>query len=438
MAGINHDQFHDEIPVIDGNIWGPGVDAPAPEGDPTLLDADERGVLDVDALYGLVYSVPQILTHVLNHANFYEDPPTLSSFWRAAVFVTSFADITDESAIMAAIMMHTMTPFVEDDHKMTPADGETVIRQAAAALLTNQNQCTTVVAPTIAQRWGEAIVAGGAFHGFTIGGNPVNALPMPAVRYADIATADAIRFIRWVEQNCKPPSWKSDMIGLHAALMIAIPRRGTILPSKIKTVATEVRTSFGVELPTQIGLYRALYASCGRFITAENARDLFHTWNSAIPGSALRLRLTLQQAAGSGLTAIATITKALRRHPKFYWGRLAHMFPEETQKVIAALRTIANNPYFGFNGDLGIVKSSGYPNWCWAAKELLIKVDGDSSLLSYAGWVSRPAFFPRLQEMLLAYQEWKVNSVGEAPDETELEQAGMIKALVEASTTIGL
>ena len=52
------------------------------------------------------------------------------------------------------------------------------------------------------------------------------------------------------------------MIGLHAALMIAIPRRGTIQPSKIKTVAAEVRTGFRVELPTQIGLYRALYASC--------------------------------------------------------------------------------------------------------------------------------------------------------------------------------
>ena len=90
--------------------------------------------------------------------------------------------------------------------------------------------------------------------------------------------------------------------------------------------------------------------------------------------------MTLQQAAGSGLTAIATIAKAIRRHPKFYWGRLALMFPEETQKVIGALRLIANNPYYGFNSDLGVVKSSGYPDWAWATKELLIKVDGDSSL----------------------------------------------------------
>ena len=51
------------------------------------------------------------------------------------------------------------------------------------------------------------------------------------------------------------------------------------------------------------------------------------------------------------------------------------MFPEETQKVIGALRLIANNPYYGFNSDLGVVKSSGYPNWAWATKELLIKVD---------------------------------------------------------------
>ena len=116
----------------------------------------------------------------------------------------------------------------------------------------------------------------------------------------------------------------------------------------------------------------------------------------------------------------------------------AKMFPEETQKLIGALRLIADNPYYGFNQDLGIVKSSGYPNWSWTTKELLIKVDGDSSLVSYVGWVSRPTYFPRLQEMILAYQDWKVESIGEAPENEDLLQAGLIKALVEASTEIGL
>ena len=332
----------------------------------------------------------------------------------------AFADITDESAISAAIKMHTMTPFVEDAYKMAGLDGERIIRHAAAALMANHNQCTTVVAPTIAQRWAENAAPGGEFHNFMTGGNVVAAMPMAAARFEQIPLDDAIRFIRWVETNCKPQGWKSDMIGLHAALMIAIPRRGTIQPSKIKTVAAEVRTGFGVELPKQIGLYRALYASCGKIVTADNARDLFHTWNAAIPGSALRLRLTLQQAAGSELTAIATIAKAIRKHPRFYWARLAHMFPEETQKVIGALRLIADNPYYGFNSDLGIVKSSGYPNWAWATKELLIRVDGDSSLLSYTGWVSRPTYFPRLQEMIMAYQEWKVESIGEAPEDVRV------------------
>lgn len=261
MAGMNHEQFSNEIPEIVDNIWGAGYVAPDAEVEPDLLAVGDRGVLDVDALYGVVYSVPLILTHVLDHPNLYEDPLTLSSFWRAAIIVrgaTAFTDITDESAISAAIMMHTMTPFVGAAYRMAALDGQRIIQQAAAALITNQNQCTTVVAPTIAQRWAEASAAGGEFHGFTIGGNAVPALPMPAVRYSDIPLADAIRFIWWLENSCKPQGWKSDMIGLHAALMIAIPRRGTIQPSKIKTVAAEVRTGFGVELPTQIGLYRAL------------------------------------------------------------------------------------------------------------------------------------------------------------------------------------
>ena len=115
MAGMNHEQFSNEIPEIVDNIWGAGYGAPDTEVEPDLLAVGDRGVLDVDALYGVVYSVPLILTHVLDHPNLYEDPLTLSSFWRAAIIVrgaTAFTDITDESAISAAIMMHTMTPFV--------------------------------------------------------------------------------------------------------------------------------------------------------------------------------------------------------------------------------------------------------------------------------------------------------------------------------------
>ena len=149
MAAMNHHDFFDEIPTVTENVWGPGFAGPDEATEPILIPANQRGVLDVDGLYGEVYSVPLILTHVLNRPGLYEDPLTLSSFWRAAIIVrgaTAFTDVTDESAISAAIMMHTMTPFMENAYRMTLVDSDVIIRQAAASLLANHNQCTSVAA----------------------------------------------------------------------------------------------------------------------------------------------------------------------------------------------------------------------------------------------------------------------------------------------------
>ncbi len=57
-----------------------------------------------------------------------------------------------------------------------------------------------------------------------------------------------------------------------------------------------------MQILTRRDLYHDLYRYCGCHVTVDNAAALFGVWAANLPQAALRVQLTLQQAAGSGLT----------------------------------------------------------------------------------------------------------------------------------------
>jgi hypothetical protein len=92
----------------------------------------------------------------------------------------------------------------------------------------------------------------------------------------------------------------------------------------------------------------------------------------------------------SWLTTIVIIKKALELHHDFPWARIAEMWPAQVNAATQAYTLIENQPFFGYSGDLGDVKSTNYKDLAYVRKELLTKMDGAGSLGGYGGWKSAP------------------------------------------------
>ena len=48
-----------------------------------------------------------------------------------------------------------------------------------------------------------------------------------------------------------------------------------------------------------------------------------------------------------GLTAFATIKKAVESHSRFDWGLVSQKFPEKMKAFIAAVKVLGENKYYG-------------------------------------------------------------------------------------------
>ncbi|XKL61658.1 hypothetical protein PGB90_001491 [Kerria lacca] len=106
-------------------------------------------------------------------------------------------------------------------------------------------------------------------------------------------------------------------------------------------------------------------------VSTEIENELGIVIESTVEETALRLRLTIVQAAGSGLTCLILILKAMRIYANFPWWVVAALYGNEMANVETATTAVGDNPYYGFKKDLGAVKSRLYKNIAWVAKELL-------------------------------------------------------------------
>jgi len=108
------------------------------------------------------------------------------------------------------------------------------------------------------------------------------------------------------------------------------------------------------------------------------------TLNNLIPDIALRLKLTLQQAAGSGLTFYVIIGRAHTKYENFPWGRANTLTGGELVSWETARQIIGENLYYGFKRDMGAARSTLYKSIGYVARELLVKINGERTLLRYA------------------------------------------------------
>lgn len=208
-------------------------------------------------------------------------------------------------------------------------------------------------------------------------------------------------------------------LAVLAHTYVSIMKRGTVSTPFIRKIEKGIQDDLGKDIELMPEVISQFYKSFGTKIDADTIVILKNYWIAILPNEALRLSLTVQQAAGSGLTCLMTIGKALRSYQDFNWAEMNLLFPEEWVAFSAAVTEVNGNEWYGFNKDLGIVRSTKYKSLGWIAKELLYRVGGDNFIRSYGGWPSRIPHQGRVDVLISAYETRR----SQAPTDDEIDEA---------------
>jgi len=226
-------------------------------------------------------------------------------------------------------------------------------------------------------------------------------VPPPPISSLDTRAAHALLIL-----NLYAETYASQFTGavtMCATALVSYAKRGTASFEFLSKIQTGVFTEIGQRVNLIPDVIEVYYKAFGQFINAQNAEGLFTHWKNVIPQQALRLSLTVQQTANSGLTKLMVCHKALFKFPDFPWDVIADLLPTDWAGYLAASDKVGDNAYYGFARDLGVAKSTKYENISYVAKELLIKMGQDPALARYQGFIRVPQRAPAIAEIIQRY-----------------------------------
>lgn len=187
-------------------------------------------------------------------------------------------------------------------------------------------------------------------------------------------------------------------------ILLAYASRGQMSDRRLQRIIQELRPSLGAV----VEMLRAedismTWANFGHLVNDGTIEGVLTRWAGFLPTSAIRLRVALDQASGSGLTSLDVIARAIAEHPHFPWYLVKRLYPEEWASARAAMVTVGNNRFYGYRADLGGVRSSQFKYLSWVCGRILIEVGGDKSLVRYKGFVPHKVMESSVKEMIAAY-----------------------------------
>lgn len=137
-------------------------------------------------------------------------------------------------------------------------------------------------------------------------------------------------------------------IELYATMFLAVAKRGNISEGFLAKVITGISDDLQYNARLDAEVITLLYKFYGIYVNAANAETILTAWIDDLPASALRLRLTLEQSLGSGMTAFIVIGRAILKYPDFPWPKLNMLTGGELTNFSLAMAAVNGNPYYGF------------------------------------------------------------------------------------------
>lgn len=224
----------------------------------------------------------------------------------------------------------------------------------------------------------------------------------------------AMKILMHLAQNAGP-AFSIGGISMIVHVYLAILKRGTMSEAFIDKIVQGMVTDLQIPgIRIDINACRVFFSIFGTYVDENTISGITERWSTMLPMPALRLRLTVEQASGSGLTALSVTGRAIKTYTDFNWVRIVQLYPDEWANLITAVDTVGNNVWYGFKKQLGIVSSTKYKNIAYVAKELLIRINGESSLRTYAGWVRRAKYQAVVDALIADYEAAKTDSIQNA------------------------
>lgn len=155
-------------------------------------------------------------------------------------------------------------------------------------------------------------------------------------------------------------------------------------------------------------------------VTPEVAEAVCAQWTLMLPVASVRLRSAVMQASKQSMTSMLVIGRAMRLYPLFNWNQLLAHLPAESTAFRAADLDVNGNVYFGYNADIGVVKSRNFANIAWVTNELLIRFNGEAGLANYAGWTRAPKKRNMINDLITVFAN--VEAAGNAIDDAILPE----------------
>lgn len=232
-----------------------------------------------------------------------------------------------------------------------------------------------------------------------------DAIVNPATVYSPAMVIIAIKILRYVAATAKR-AFKVGGITMIVHVYIACIKRGNITDKFANKIVTGLEADLGIsQFEISAEVCNALYRNFSTYLDDTTMPTITQRWTGLLPARAMRLQLTVAQASGSGLTSLITIGRAIRIHTKFNWARIQSMFPDEWSNFTTAVRTVGDNVWYGYKKDIGVASSTKFKNIAYVAKDLMIKVSGETALSYYAGWVRRAKYQSAVDILIATYED---------------------------------
>lgn len=250
---------------------------------------------------------------------------------------------------------------------------------------------------------------------------------------------DISTILTFLKDRLRNPGIK-DGLSLICTYVFSLTQKGTISLNKVSRLQQNVNEQLSTQLAVSADAMKLVYSKYGGYIDGSNAHILFQHWNDIIPDIGLRLRLAVQQASYHGLTSLRIVGQAINSYQDFPWYKVSAILAAEWNAYHTAVETIGNNPYFGFNKDLGVVAANHYRTLTWVGWNVLIKGCPSSPYEAYKGITKTPQEQSRLERIINAYFRARAAylSADEPEDESMVaKDKEKVEALVRAMQKCG-
>ncbi|CAH0386731.1 unnamed protein product [Bemisia tabaci] len=179
-----------------------------------------------------------------------------------------------------------------------------------------------------------------------------------AIRQGSVENAMLILVAGMNEHRRKFPTFGTELL-LHTIL--AILKTGECSVDFLTKVVDGCKM-FGFNVNLDRDLIKAIYLTFGEYINSRDVRAMIEYWKTLVPNKCLRIKLTIEQAEWHNLTSFTSIKTALTLHKQFYWANLfqLHAYSAQLGKFRIAMDIIQDDPYYGFNNNLGEASSTRY------------------------------------------------------------------------------